>query len=73
MDNYIDSSIQIGEISIAVRDFGGNGLPVVLLHGGGRNLCDWHRTVPFLSTYHRVVALDFLQHLAKGSGISKMM
>ncbi|GCE28106.1 hypothetical protein KDA_35900 [Dictyobacter alpinus] len=62
MDDYIDSSVQVGEISIAVRDFGGSGPPVVLLHGGGRNLCDWYRTVPFLHPYHRVVALDLRSH-----------
>ncbi len=51
-----------GSIDLAIRDYGGRGNPVVLLHGGTRNLGDWATIAPDLAPFHRVVALDFRSH-----------
>lgn len=48
--------------TIALRDFGGTGLPLILLHGGGRNLCDWTPLVPYLTPHHHVYAMEFRSH-----------
>ncbi|WP_412539977.1 alpha/beta hydrolase [Longispora sp. K20-0274] len=51
------------EVSIVVRDHGGEGPDVVLLHGGGRTLEDWRWVVPHLQNAgRRVVAVDLRGH-----------
>lgn len=57
-----DQLVQRGPIAIAVREYGGSGPPVLLLHGGARNLGDWAAIAPRLTSQHRVVALDFRSH-----------
>jgi pimeloyl-ACP methyl ester carboxylesterase len=57
-----DSTVPRGKVALAVRDYGGDGIPMVLLHGGGRNLCDWAASAQRLVAHHRVVALDFRSH-----------
>lgn len=41
-----------------MRDHGGHGFPVVLLHGGGRTMDDWNPLIPFLPDL-RVVSYNF--------------
>ncbi|GIG60548.1 alpha/beta hydrolase [Longispora fulva] len=51
------------EVPIVVRDHGGEGPDVVLLHGGGRTLEDWRWVVPHLQNAgRRVVAMDLRGH-----------
>lgn len=57
-----DQVVQRDTSAIAVRDYGGRGSPVVLLHGGTRNLGDWTIIGPALAAHHRVIALDFRSH-----------
>ncbi len=48
-----------GSVPIAVRDFGGDGRPLILLHGAGGNLAAWTSFAPLLAPDFRVVAPDF--------------
>lgn len=47
---------------------GGDGPPVVLLHGPGESAVNWRWTIPDLLTTHRVVAPDLPAHGSSGSG-----
>jgi haloacetate dehalogenase len=49
--------IDVGEAVLRVRH-GGNGSPVVLLHGHPRTHVTWHRVAPLLATHHTVVCPD---------------
>ena len=57
-----DHILRSGAHQIAVRDWGGDGKPVVLLPGGGRNLADWEPVVADLVDHHRVVGVDLPGH-----------
>lgn len=65
---FTDTVADSSGVPIAVRDFGGRGLPVVLVHGLGRSLADWAAVAPLLAARHRVVALDVRGHGASGDG-----
>jgi pimeloyl-ACP methyl ester carboxylesterase len=57
-------------IDIAVREHGGNGRPVVLLHGGGRTMDDWRQVVPPLAEAGvRVVTADLRGHGRSGAAL----
>ncbi|MFV5996607.1 alpha/beta fold hydrolase [Streptomyces sp. NPDC056231] len=45
-----------------VRDHGGEGPPLVLLHGASRSLADWDSVAPLLTAGHRVLAVDLPGH-----------
>lgn len=47
---------------------GGEGPPIVLLHGPGESAVWWMRVIPDLVTTHRVVAPDLPGHGASGTG-----
>jgi pimeloyl-ACP methyl ester carboxylesterase len=47
---------------VAFVDYGGDGEPLVLLHGGSRTLADWAGVIPLLTPTLRVVAVDFHGH-----------
>ncbi|HVL82294.1 MAG TPA: alpha/beta fold hydrolase [Actinomycetota bacterium] len=49
-------------IELAVADHGGEGHPVVLVHGLGSNLRTWDAVAPLLANQHRVVAYDQRGH-----------
>jgi pimeloyl-ACP methyl ester carboxylesterase len=63
-----DLSVESAGVPLAVRDFGGAGRPVVLLHGLGRTLIDWSVIAPILSTNMRAVAFDLRGHGRSGEG-----
>jgi len=65
MGDFRDGTVDSNGVAIAVRDFGGEGSPIVLVHGNGLSLASWDRMVPHLSDLHRVVALDL-----RGQGLS---
>ncbi|WP_181068684.1 alpha/beta fold hydrolase, partial [Nocardia nova] len=50
-------------MTLHVRDYGGDGVPLVLLHGAGRSLADWDAAAThLLGAGHRVVAVDLPGH-----------
>lgn len=55
-------------VELAVRDFGGDGPAVLLLHGAGRTLLDWELAAPVLAEGHRVLAMDLRGHGRSGGG-----
>lgn len=54
----IDHTITFDGHEIATRDWGGDGPPLVVIPGGGRNLADWELAVPTLRSHHRVIGVD---------------
>ncbi|GLQ39436.1 alpha/beta hydrolase [Rhizobium albus] len=59
----IDRMITTSDASLRVRDTGGDGLPIVLLHGSGSSIDVFHRQFadPILS-HHRLVAIELPGH-----------
>lgn len=49
-------------VTLAVHDHGGEGTPLLLLHGAGRSLADWAAVAPLLARHHRVLAVDLRGH-----------
>lgn len=62
------SVTKVGDLPLSVRDYGGSGQDVLLLHGGGRTAEDWD---PFATVLRenglRPVAMDLRSHGASGS------
>jgi pimeloyl-ACP methyl ester carboxylesterase len=61
-----DSLVDAGELPIAVRDFGGDNAPLVLLHGAGGNLAGLTALARALRPHHRVITLDLRSHGRSG-------
>ncbi|MEV0612305.1 alpha/beta hydrolase [Nonomuraea sp. NPDC050404] len=55
-------------VHLAIRDHGGDGPPVLLLHGLGGTLLHWDEVAPLLTGAHRVVAMDLRGHGLSGEG-----
>ncbi len=63
-----DRLIDAGELPIAVRDFGGDEQPVLLLHGLGGNLATMTTLARALREHHRVITVDLRGHGRSGDG-----
>lgn len=61
-----ETLVRAGTLDIAVRDHGGDGPPVVLLHGAGGDMSVWDALAPRLTA--RAVAMDLRGHGRSGDG-----
>lgn len=55
---YRDFTVDAAGYALAVRDYGGAGTPLILVHGNMFNVCQWDLVAPALAERFRVVAFD---------------
>lgn len=59
---YTDGTASNGSVTLATRDYGGNGPDLLYLPGGGQNLVDCDLLAPYWTPHFRVVAMDVRGH-----------
>ncbi|WP_414719516.1 alpha/beta fold hydrolase [Streptomyces sp.] len=66
LEGFQEAHVDVGEASVFVR-FGGEGPPVVLLHGHPRTSATWHRVAPRLVEAGRTVVCPDLRGYGRSS------
>ncbi len=66
--SFADDALGAPGATVATRDYGGDGPPLVLVHGLSSNLAIWDQVAPKLAKAHRVVAYDQRAHGLSSSG-----
>lgn len=61
-----ETLVRSGNLDIAVREYGGDGPPVLLVHGAGGEMSAWDALAPLLNGH--VVAMDLRGHGKSGDG-----
>src|SRR4051812_30752669 len=56
-EGFAEEYVHVGDVTLRARR-GGQGPPVVLLHGHPRTHTTWHRVAPLLAPKHTVVCPD---------------
>jgi pimeloyl-ACP methyl ester carboxylesterase len=59
---FADGTAPHGEVTLAVRDYGGHGPDLLFIPGAGQTLADCGVLAPHLVGHHRVVAMDLRGH-----------
>ena len=62
MNNCIENILEINDIELHYRDWGGRGQEIILLHGLASTSRIWDFVAPILSDKFRVIALDLRGH-----------
>ncbi|HUR47979.1 MAG TPA: alpha/beta hydrolase [Acidimicrobiales bacterium] len=68
MGEFADGIVDSGGVEIAVRDYGGDGPPLVLVHGNGLSLASFDAMVPHLRDRFRLVSYDIRRQGLSGEG-----
>lgn len=72
-----DITVDAGGCSLFVRDWGGDGPPLLLLRGGGGDVSTWDGLAPLLAGEFRVVAYDARGHgqsgVPAGGGLASLL
>ncbi|MEU1803122.1 alpha/beta hydrolase [Streptomyces sp. NPDC019937] len=61
-------TVDRADVTLAVRDHGGSGVPLLLVHGATRTLADWSEIAGELVADHRVFSMDLRAHGRSGRG-----
>jgi pimeloyl-ACP methyl ester carboxylesterase len=59
---YIEDIVLREPVGLAVRDYGGTGQALILMHGGGRDARDWDALAMRVRARYRVLTFDFCGH-----------
>ena len=62
MNNCIENILEVNDIELHYRDWGGSGQDIILLHGLASTSRIWDFVAPILSDKFRVIALDLRGH-----------
>src|SRR5690349_15580805 len=62
MAKSTDGTAVNGAVSLATRDYGGDGPDLLFIPGGGQTLADCEVLAPFLTPSFRVAAMDVRGH-----------
>ena len=66
--DFVETRVRVDDVELAVRDHGGAGRDVVLVHGGNANLAYFEDFAPSLTARARVVAYDIRGHGKSSQG-----